>query len=49
MLSRFRYAVDRVFDQNVYSTRLRAFYTPLICVPAEARASRWCSTSAAAR
>ena len=30
MLSRFRYAVIRVFDQNLYSTRLRAFYTPLI-------------------
>ena len=30
MLDRFRGAVNRVFDQNVYSTRLRAFYTPLI-------------------
>jgi ATP-binding cassette subfamily B protein len=30
MLDRFRNAVSRVFDQNVYSTRLRAFYTPLI-------------------
>jgi ATP-binding cassette subfamily B protein len=30
MLGRFRNAVSRVFDQNVYSTKLRAFYTPLI-------------------
>lgn len=30
MLDRFRHAVTRVFDQNVYSTRLRAFYNPLI-------------------
>ena len=30
MLDRFRGAVSRVFDQNVYSTRLRAFYNPLI-------------------
>jgi ABC-type multidrug transport system fused ATPase/permease subunit len=30
MLSRFRRSVSRVFDQNVYSTRLRAFYNPLI-------------------
>jgi len=30
MLDRFRVAVSRVFDQNVYSTRLRAFYNPLI-------------------
>ncbi len=30
MLERFRGAVTRVFDQNVYSTRLRAFYSPLI-------------------
>ena len=29
-LLRFRRAVDRVFDQSVYSNRLRAFYTPLI-------------------
>jgi ATP-binding cassette subfamily B protein len=29
-LQRFRRAVGRVFDQNIYSTRLRAFYTPLI-------------------
>ena len=28
MLGRFRRAVARVFDQNVYSTRLRAFYSP---------------------
>ncbi len=30
MLERFRHSVTRVFDQNVYSTRLRAFYNPLI-------------------
>ncbi|MCB0864389.1 MAG: ABC transporter ATP-binding protein [Solirubrobacterales bacterium] len=30
MLERFRNAVSRVFDQNVLSTRIRAFYTPLI-------------------
>jgi ATP-binding cassette subfamily B protein len=30
MLMRFRRAVIRVFDQNVYSTRLRAFYSPLL-------------------
>jgi ABC-type multidrug transport system fused ATPase/permease subunit len=30
MLDRFRNAVARVFDQNVLSTRIRAFYTPLI-------------------
>ena len=30
MLDRFRRAVGRVFDQNVYSTRMRAFYNPLI-------------------
>jgi ABC-type multidrug transport system fused ATPase/permease subunit len=30
MLDRFRHSVARVFDQNVYSTRLRAFYSPLL-------------------
>jgi ABC-type multidrug transport system fused ATPase/permease subunit len=30
MLGRFRHAVSRVFDQNVFSTRLRAFYSPLL-------------------
>ena len=30
MMARFRRSVDRVFDQNVYATRLRAFYNPLI-------------------
>ena len=30
MLDRFRSRVGRVFDQNVYSTRLRAFYNPMI-------------------
>ena len=30
MLERFRRAVSRVFDQNVFSTRIRAFYSPLI-------------------
>ena len=30
MLERFRNSVARVFDQNVYSTRLRAFYSPLL-------------------
>jgi ABC-type multidrug transport system fused ATPase/permease subunit len=30
MLARFRGSVARVFDQNVYSTRLRAFYSPLL-------------------
>ena len=30
MLGRFQRSVGRVFDQNVYSTRLRAFYNPMI-------------------
>ncbi|MDQ3103283.1 MAG: ABC transporter ATP-binding protein/permease, partial [Actinomycetota bacterium] len=30
MLDRFRHTVARVFDQNVFSTRIRAFYNPLI-------------------
>ena len=30
MLARFRDRVGRVFDQSVYSTRLRAFYNPFI-------------------
>jgi ABC-type multidrug transport system fused ATPase/permease subunit len=30
MLERFRRSVDRVFEQTIYSTRLRAFYNPLI-------------------
>jgi ABC-type multidrug transport system fused ATPase/permease subunit len=30
MLGRFRRSVVRVFDQNVYSTRLQAFYSPLL-------------------
>jgi ATP-binding cassette subfamily B protein len=30
MLGRFRRSVARVFDQNVYSTRLRAFYSPML-------------------
>jgi len=30
MLERFRTSVNRVFDQNVYSTRLQAFYSPLL-------------------
>src|SRR5690349_14571436 len=30
MLERFRHHVTRVFDQNVYSTRLRAFYSPML-------------------
>jgi ATP-binding cassette subfamily B protein len=30
MLMRFRRSVTRVFDQNVYSTRLRAFYSPML-------------------
>jgi ABC-type multidrug transport system fused ATPase/permease subunit len=30
MLERFRRSVSRVFDQNVYSTRLRAFYSPML-------------------
>jgi len=30
VLGRFRRSVDRVFDQTIYSTRLRAFYNPLI-------------------
>jgi ATP-binding cassette subfamily B protein len=30
MLARFRHSVSRVFDQNVYSTRLRAFYSPML-------------------
>jgi ABC-type multidrug transport system fused ATPase/permease subunit len=29
-LHRFRRAVERVFDQSVYSTRLQAFFSPLI-------------------
>jgi len=30
MLGRFRRSVARVFDQNVYSTRLRAYYSPML-------------------
>src|SRR5688500_8665272 len=30
MLHRFQRSVGRVFDQNLYSTRLRAFYNPLM-------------------
>ncbi len=30
MMNRFGRQVERVFDQNVYSTRLRAFYNPFI-------------------
>ena len=30
MLARFQRSVGRVFDQNVYSTRLRAFYSPML-------------------
>jgi len=30
MLHRFQRSVGRVFDQNVYSTRLRAFYNPMM-------------------
>jgi ABC-type multidrug transport system fused ATPase/permease subunit len=30
MLARFQRSVARVFDQNVYSTRLRAFYSPML-------------------
>src|SRR6188472_1953911 len=30
MLGRFRRSVVRVFDQNIYSTRLQAFYSPLL-------------------
>jgi ATP-binding cassette subfamily B protein len=30
MLNRFQRSVTRVFDQNVYSTRLRAFYSPML-------------------
>src|SRR5680860_447219 len=30
MMGRFRDSVTRVFDQNVFSTRIRAFYNPLI-------------------
>jgi ABC-type multidrug transport system fused ATPase/permease subunit len=30
MLGRFRRAVDRVFEQSMFTTRLQAFYTPLM-------------------
>jgi ABC-type multidrug transport system fused ATPase/permease subunit len=30
MLARFSHAVSRVFDQNVFSTRLSAFYSPML-------------------
>src|SRR5688572_22245359 len=30
MLVRFRRSVSRVFDQNVFATRLRAFYSPML-------------------
>ena len=30
MLGRFRRSVVRVFDQNIYSTRLQAFYSPML-------------------
>jgi ATP-binding cassette subfamily B protein len=29
-LSRFRYSVQRVFDQQIYATRIQAFYGPMI-------------------
>jgi ABC-type multidrug transport system fused ATPase/permease subunit len=29
-LHRFRRAIDRVFDQSIYSTRLQAFFSPLL-------------------
>ena len=48
MLDRFRGAVTRVFDQNVYSTRLRAYYSPLLGSSPRS-ASRSSSWSAAAR
>ena len=38
MLERFRRSVARVFDQSIYSTRLQAFYSPLIGLPAQPRA-----------
>ena len=31
-LQRFRHAVTRVFDQSIYSTRLQAFFSPLIAL-----------------
>jgi ABC-type multidrug transport system fused ATPase/permease subunit len=30
MLERFRHSVSRVFDQEIFSTRLQAFYSPMI-------------------
>ncbi len=30
MLGRFRHSVSRVFEQNVFSTRLQAFYSPML-------------------
>jgi ABC-type multidrug transport system fused ATPase/permease subunit len=30
VMGRFRHSVDRVFDQSMYTTRIRAFYNPLI-------------------
>ena len=30
MLTRFRHSVSRVFSQNVYATRLSAFYSPML-------------------
>jgi ABC-type multidrug transport system fused ATPase/permease subunit len=30
VMGRFRHSVDRVFDQSLYTTRIRAFYNPLI-------------------
>ena len=42
MMDRFRGAVNRVFEQSMITTRLQAFYTPLMGVPAEHRASPWC-------
>ena len=48
MLGRFRRSVVRVFDQNVYSTRLQAFYSPLLgFLPS--LGLRWCSWSAGER
>ena len=37
-IGRFRRAVGRLFDQNMYSTRLRAFYNPLLGFLPEHRA-----------
>ena len=49
MMDRFRRAVDRVFDQSMFTTRLQAFYTPLMGFLPEHRAGGGAAGRRAAR